>query len=122
MSIRELTCIGCPLGCSLEVDLMDMDNIKVNGAGCGRGESYGIKECTNPTRIVTTTVKIAGGSEIMLPVKTEKDIPKELIFECIKKLKNIEVTAPVKTGDIVVPNILNTGINIVATEDVNKNA
>lgn len=119
MDKREITCICCPLGCSLEVS-SENNIFSVKGNSCKRGEDYGIKECSNPTRILTTTVQVLGGSEILVPVKTESDIPKALIYEAVKSLKNIKVQAPVKIGDIIVKNILNTGVNIVASKNVNK--
>lgn len=120
MEKRELICICCPLGCSLEVDLSDGNNIKVKGNSCKRGEVYGIKECTNPTRIVTTTVFVKDGLEEVLPVKTERGIPKDKIFDCVRFLKDVTVEAPVKIGDIIVDNILDIGVNIVATKNIKK--
>lgn len=116
---KELICISCPLGCNLEVSIDDED-IKVRGNSCKRGEVYGIKECTNPTRIVTSTIFVKNGVEEVLPVKTEKDIPKDKIFDCIRLLKDIEVEAPVKIGDVVVANVLGTGINVVATKSMEE--
>jgi CxxC motif-containing protein len=120
MTKKELTCIGCPLGCSLEVIIEDDNNIKVSGNTCKKGEIYGIKECTNPTRIVTTTVKVINGTEEMLPVKTENDIPKGVIFDIVKLLKTVNVKAPVSVGDVVLKNVLNTGVNIVAAKNIEK--
>lgn len=116
---RELTCIGCPLGCSLEVEIDKEKVIKVSGNSCNIGYEYGIKECTNPTRIVTTTVFVQGGQSPTVSVKTERDIPKDMIFECIAALKGITVKAPINIGDVIVTNILNTGVNIIATKRVN---
>jgi CxxC motif-containing protein len=116
---RELTCIGCPLGCNLEVELDGGKVIKVSGNSCKIGYEYGIKECTNPTRIVTTTVFVEGGQYPTVSVKTEKDIPKDKIFDCIAALKGITVKAPINIGDIIVSNVLNTGVNIIATKRVN---
>jgi CxxC motif-containing protein len=118
MDKRELICICCPLGCNLEVDLSDKDNIKVKGSSCRRGEEYGIKECTNPTRIVTTTVFVKNRSEEVLPVKTERDIPKDRIFDCVRVLSYVTAEAPVKIGDVIVENVLDTGVNIVATKNI----
>ncbi len=120
MEKRELICISCPLGCNLEVDLTDESNIKVKGNSCKRGEVYGIKECTNPTRIVTSTVLVKNGAEEVVPVKTERDIPKARIFDCVNHLKDIEIEAPIIIGQIIVENILGTGVNIVATKNVSK--
>lgn len=118
MAKKELTCISCPLGCNLEIDIKDENNILVTGNSCKRGEIYGIKECTNPTRIVTTTIAVKNGVEPIVPVKTERDIPKDKIFDCIRFLKDIEIEAPVKIGAVIAADIFNTGVNIVATKNV----
>ncbi|WP_055669177.1 DUF1667 domain-containing protein [Desnuesiella massiliensis] len=120
MNKRELICIGCPMGCNLEVEIENNNVKKVSGNSCKIGEEYAIKECSNPTRIVTTSVGIIGGIFDTLSVKTEKDIPKDKIEECIRELKDIVVKAPVKIGDIIVSNIANTGVNIIATRKIDK--
>ncbi|MBU3111166.1 DUF1667 domain-containing protein [Clostridium lacusfryxellense] len=120
MSIRELTCIGCPVGCALEVEL-DGDNVlKVTGNACKIGENYGKKECTNPTRVVTSSVIVTGGDITTLPVKTESDIPKNVIYDCVKALKGVIVKAPILIGDVVLKNVLGTGVDIIATKNVKK--
>lgn len=116
----ELTCIGCPMGCQLQVEIEEDKVIKVTGNLCKRGEVYGEKECTNPTRIITTSVMVEGGSIEAVSVKTEKDVPKEKIYEVIKELKEITVKAPVKIGDVIIENIAQTGINIIATKNVEE--
>lgn len=118
MNTRELICIGCPMGCSLKVKIQGEKVIEVTGYTCKRGEEYGKKECTNPTRIVTSTVFVENGEVNALPVKTEKDIPKDKIFECIKELKGIVVKAPISIGDIIVKNVADTGVNIVAAKHI----
>ena len=118
MEKKELTCIGCPMGCSLMIELNENVPVKVTGNACKIRETYAVKECTNPTRIVTTTVKVVGGKYPTVSVKTSKDIPKDKIFECLKALKDLTVHAPVHVGDIIYENILGTGVNIVATRNV----
>ncbi|WML37722.1 DUF1667 domain-containing protein [Clostridium sp. OS1-26] len=120
MSMRELICIGCPIGCQLQVKLDGKEVVEVTGNTCKKGEDYAKKECTNPTRIVTSSVYVEGGEIGVVPVKTESDIPKEKIFDCIKALKGIVVKAPINIGDVIVENILNTGVNIVATRKVDE--
>jgi CxxC motif-containing protein len=102
---RELTCIGCPLGCSITVTMNGTDVVSVTGNTCPRGDAYARKEVTNPTRIVTSTVRVEGGISPMVNVKTASDIPKAKIFECASALKNVVVTAPVKIGDVVLSNV-----------------
>ena len=114
--MTELICIVCPKGCHLHVD--EQDDYKVTGNSCAKGAEYGHKELTNPTRVITSTVIITGAAHSRLPVKTDRDIPKPLIFESMKLLNGVEVQSPVKTGDIIVKDILGTGVNFVATRDM----
>ena len=115
---RELTCIGCPLGCSITVTMNGTDVVSVTGNTCPRGDAYARKEVTNPTRIVTSTVRVEGGISPMVNVKTASDIPKAKIFECTNALKNVVVTAPVKIGDVVLSNVAGTGVDVVAAKNI----
>lgn len=115
---KDLICIGCPVGCSLQVILEQGKVVEVRGNSCPKGKSYGEKECTNPTRIVTSLVKVKGGEIKVVSVKTEKDIPKEKIIQCIEDLKGIIVEAPVNLGDIILENVAHTGVNVIATKSV----
>ena len=118
MEIKEFVCIRCPLGCHLQVSLEDGNVIKVEGNSCPRGDEYGRAESTNPTRTITTIVRVTGGRLPMVSVKTNGEIPKDKIFACMKELENITLQAPVSIGDIILENIAGTGINVVATKDV----
>ena len=118
METRNLTCISCPMGCQITVEMDNGDVICVTGNTCKRGEVYARKEVTNPTRIVTSTVRIKGGTAEMVSVKTKTDIPKNKIFECIRNLKGIEVSAPVHIGDVIVADVAGTGVDIVATKNI----
>ena len=118
MEEKNLTCIGCPMGCSLIVKIKDGEVQSVEGNTCKRGIVYGKKEVTNPTRIVTTTVRVLNGTEKVVSVKTKEDIPKEKIFDCIRELKNVIVTAPVQMGDIILHDVAGTGVDIVATKNI----
>lgn len=118
MEKRELTCIGCPLGCALTVEMKDGEILSITGNTCKRGEEYACKEVTNPTRIVTSIVKVEGGKIPMVSVKTKSDIPKNKIFDCVKGLQSICVKAPVRIGDVIVPDIAGTGVPVVATKNV----
>ncbi len=114
--MTELTCIGCPLGCRLTVD--EENDYAVTGHTCKRGEVYGKNELKNPTRVLTTTVEAVGGIHGRCPVRTESAIPKGKLFEAMKELSKVKVTAPVKCGEVVVENILGTGVNVIATRDL----
>lgn len=116
----ELTCIGCPIGCSLNVEMIGRDVINVTGYSCKKGKEYAQKEVTNPTRILTSVVRVNGGDMPVVSIKTENDVPKYKIEECIKLLKNVEVDAPIKIGDVLLQNVADTGVNIVATRNIRK--
>lgn len=118
METRNLTCIGCPLGCSLSVQIENEQVVSVSGNTCPRGDSYARKEVTNPTRIVTSTVRIAGANGGMVSCKTQDDIPKNMIFDVVNALKDVEVNPPVRIGDVLVENVAGTGVNVVATKNV----
>ena len=114
----KLTCIACPMGCPLSVEMDGDKVVSVTGNTCPRGKVYAEKEVSNPTRIVTSVVRVSGGESVMVSVKTKEDIPKGKIFDVVKALKDVEVPAPVKIGDVVVPNVAGTGVDIVATKNV----
>lgn len=114
--MKQLICIVCPKGCHLNVD--EENNFAVTGNGCPRGAEYGKKELTHPTRVITSTVKIAGAAHSRCPVKTDCDIPKELIFRAMELLNGVELHAPVHRGDVVLKDILGTGANFIVTKDL----
>lgn len=117
--MRELTCIGCPLGCSLRVFEED-GGLRVEGNTCPRGETYAKNEVLCPKRTVTSTVAVRGGAVSRLSVRTLTDIPKEKIFACMEEIKAVRVDAPVAIGDIVLPDVAGTGVALIATKNVPK--
>lgn len=118
MEKRELTCIGCPLGCALTVEMNGNEVVSVTGNTCKRGDDYARKEVTNPTRIVTSSVKVEDGTLSAVSVKTEQDIPKGKIFDCVTALKDITVKAPVHIGDVILADVAGTGVDVIATKNV----
>ncbi len=117
---KSLICIGCPLGCMITANLDDGVVTEVSGHSCKNGEKYASKELTCPTRTVTSTVKVFGGDSPMLSVKTKKDIPKEKITACISALKDCECQAPIEIGEIILKNVADTGIDVVATKCIHS--
>ena len=121
MEERNLICINCPMGCPLTVTLNDQGEvISVTGNTCPRGDAYGRKEVTNPTRIVTSSLPVSGAKTgmSMVSVKTAQDIPKGAIFDVIKDIKDLVVPAPVHIGDVVKADVAGTGVDMIATRDV----
>ena len=116
---KEMICVSCPIGCPLSVEL-DEDGkvLSVSGNTCKRGEKYAIDECTNPVRMLTSTIKVNGGALPVVPVKTASPIPKGMMFECMKAINSEVVDAPVKMGDVLISNICDTGVDIIATNEV----
>lgn len=120
MHEKEIVCIVCPIGCRLTVTKDDGNSLgySVTGHTCKRGIEYGIKEMRNPTRVITSTVKINNAHLNRLPVKTKGPIAKNLNFDCMKIINSIEVEAPIKIGEVIVSNILETGVDLVATRSM----
>lgn len=115
---KILTCITCPLGCTLKIYLKGKNISRIEGNKCKRGPEYAEKELFSPLRTVCSTVQVEGGIYPVCPVKTDKPIPKELIMACMKEINRAVLTAPVSIGQVVIQNVLNTGSNIVTTRDL----
>ncbi len=118
MEKRQLTCIRCPRGCQITAEIENDEVLEITGNGCMRGEVYAKNEIKNPRRVVTTTVSVKNGVSPVVPVKTNGDIPKGKVEECVVELKNVVVEAPVAVGDVVCKNVADTGIDVVATGSV----
>jgi CxxC motif-containing protein len=117
---KEMICIGCPMGCYLSVDYIGTTIADVSGNRCKVGLEYAEKEISNPERTLTTTVKVKHGHLPLVSVRTNKSIPKSRILDAMNLLAKIEVEAPIKIGELIVQNIFNTGVNIVATKNISK--
>jgi len=115
---RRISCIMCPLSCEGQVTLQDGEIIKTEGFGCNRGLAYARQEVTAPERILTTTVRVEGGELPLLPVMSNRGLPKDKVLPCARALAKCKVKAPVKAGDVVCANILGLGVDIVATRNI----
>lgn len=113
--MTQLICITCPKGCHLTVD--EDNDYAVTGNACPRGAVYGKNELQHPVRVVTSTVRLSGGAQPRLPVKTDQALPKDKVFDCMALLDTIEAAAPVHVGDVLAANICGTDVNIVATKN-----
>lgn len=116
--MKEFVCICCPMGCHLKVDDSNKDNIIVTGNTCNRGKIYGINEVTAPKRMVTSSVKVKNGKDLVVSVKTKEAIDKKLIFDVLEALKGVELEAPVRIGDVVIKNVCGSNIDVVASRNV----
>ena len=116
--ITHYLCIGCPLGCRLEVEEDEGQIVEVRGFACKRGKDYAEREHTDPRRLVATTIQIEGGIWSRLPVKTSQPIPKDAVRSLCRALRQVRVNAPVKRGAVVASNLVGTDVDIIATRDV----
>lgn len=120
METRNLTCIGCPMGCSLTVELQNGLPVTVTGNTCKKGDEYARKEVTDPRRIVTSTMRLLGGTAPVVSCKTASDIPKGSIFAVVEAIAHCSAAAPVTIGDVLLANVCGLGVDIVATKSVAK--
>ncbi len=114
---KNLICVSCPLGCPIEVEVENGEILSVTGNTCKRGDKYARDELTNPVRSLTTTVSLVGGKLPVVPVKSSKPVPKDKMFDCMKLINKTAIKAPVKIGDVVISDILGTGVDIVVTNN-----
>ena len=117
-TIQSMICIGCPLGCQLEVEHHGAVAWRVRGFGCKQGKEYGVQEATDPRRMVTTTVALDGGLWARLPVRTAAPIPKPLVADVCRRLHTLRIAAPVHMGDVVLADALGTGVDVIATRSL----
>jgi CxxC motif-containing protein len=115
---REMTCIVCPNGCQLAVTVSTEGQPEVRGALCKKGEEYARAELLNPVRTLTTTVRVSGGELPLVSVRTARPVPKAVMREAAKVLSHVEVAAPIALHQMVVRNLLGTGIEVLATREI----
>ena len=115
---RILTCIVCPRGCTLTVQVEDGRVASVEGYSCKRGIVYAETECIHPTRTLTTTMALEGGG--VLAVRTDKPIPKELVFDCMKEINSIKAPKGTRIGTILIADVLGTGANVIASQNADE--
>lgn len=116
MERQELVCIGCPIGCQLVVE-----NLQVTGNQCRIGAVYGVEEVTDPRRLLTTSIKVSnleGTTFKVLSVKTTNPVPKDMIFPCLQAIKSFSYVGNVSVGDVVLEDLLGLGISVVATRSI----
>lgn len=116
--IKNMICIECPKGCALAVDIENGKVVKVEGAKCPKGAAYAVMEVHEPMRILTATIASERLSLKLVPVRTNKPIPKKDILRAMEEIRKAKIKAPVKVGDIIIKDLLGLGVKVVATRSV----
>jgi CxxC motif-containing protein len=116
--VTHYLCTGCPLGCRLEVEYEEREIVEVRGFSCKRGKTFAQQEFSDPRRSVATTVRVEGGLWARVPVKTAAEVPKDRVHALCDALHELTLTAPVAMGDVVLPDALGTGVDVVASRDM----
>lgn len=117
---HNYVCINCPLSCSLELTEENGDVLEVTGNECKVGVRYAEEEFKDPRRVVTTTILVRDGTLPVLPVRTTEAIPKRLVIDAVRALAEVVVQAPVTEGQVIYPDIMNTGVDVIASRDLMK--
>ena len=120
MNKREITCIVCPLGCKIIVKTDGTNCEIVEGNKCKRGIEYAHSEALDPKRVLTSSILVMSGEWPLVSVKTTKPIPKDMLSQVLHEIKETVVKAPVSIGDVLINNVCNLGIDLVATKTVEK--
>ncbi|MBQ3501539.1 MAG: DUF1667 domain-containing protein [Oscillospiraceae bacterium] len=115
--IKNITCICCPKGCLITLDTENPE-ATIKGNACAQGFDYALGELLHPMRTVSSTAKITGAIHPRIPVRTSGNIPKEMIFDVMAEINKISVESPVKCGDVLIENVLGTGVDIIACRDM----
>lgn len=115
---KHLTCIGCPMGCPLELIIVDGEIHEISGNDCNRGEDYARQEHTNPRRMVSTTMTCISGIWPRLPVKTAEAVPKDKVMAVVRALHSLKIEAPVQMGQVILNDVAGTGIAVIATRSL----
>jgi len=112
---KHFTCVTCPVGCEVDVEVKDGSIVSLTGNKCDKVKEFVLQELKEPMRVLTTIVRIKGAKYAMLPVRTDKLIPKRLFMQAIEELASIDLQAPVHMSDVIVKDVAGSGANIVAT-------
>ncbi len=115
---RHFTCVICPIGCEIDVELANGDVVSMEGNKCAKSEEFVLQELREPMRTLTTTVHISGARWPMLPVRTDKPIPRRLLFEVMAELSVVAVRAPVRMSDVIARDVGGTGVDVVASRNM----
>lgn len=119
---KTIICTTCPNGCEITAEYTDRKDFSIEGNRCSRGYEFTLNECFEPKRMFTASVRLKDAYRKMLPLRSDIPVPKELLIEIAKHIKDIEVNAPVDSRQIIVKNVLGTGADLVSSMRVEANS
>lgn len=119
MEIKELICVNCPMGCRIHVTMDGRTVVKTEGNTCPKGKVYAEQECVRPMRILTSTVRIIGAAERVLPVITKDAIPLDMMDTAMKEIRRVRIDAPVKVDQVIIQDLAGTGVSLIASRSMN---
>ncbi len=122
MTEHEIVCVSCPVGCQIKVQIEGGKLTRLEGHRCPRGEAYARQEALEPKRVLATSVKVEGGACPLTSVRTDRPVPKERLTELMKEIKRLTIKAPVEIGQVVAPDLLGTGADLITTRAVARDA
>lgn len=117
---KDITCIICPIGCKIQVKTDGKHFEICEGHKCKRGIEYARSEALDPRRMLTSSVLVKDGEWPLVSIKSSKPVPKNKVFEILTEIKNAKIDAPVNLGKIIIKNVANTNIDIIATKSIKK--
>jgi CxxC motif-containing protein len=118
MANREIICINCPIGCRIDLSISDSGEIEATGFQCKIGKEYAVQEYRDPRRVLTTTIRTESNSRPVLPVRSKGTIPRDRLKDCVEFLSRLKVKAPLQAGEVVVSDMMGTGVEIICTDDL----
>lgn len=115
---KDIICTVCPTGCTIRVEGKNGAITKIEGFSCPRGKVYAENEFISPVRILTSTAKVNNAKSPLVPVRSKSPVPKDKLFDCMAEIRKLELSAPINRGDVLIPDICGTGVDIIASGEV----
>ena len=115
---KDIICTVCPTGCTITVEGENGNITKIEGYTCPRGKVYAENEFISPVRILTSTAKVKNSKTPLVAVRSKTPVPKDKLFACMDEIRKLELSAPIKRGDVLIHNICDSGVDIIASGEI----
>jgi CxxC motif-containing protein len=114
---ERLTCVLCPIGCAIEA-VRRGDDLDVRGNECPEGVDFAVQEILHPKRNLSASVPLKGTPSRMVSVRLSAPVPRDIIYPVLAAIAALRPEAPVRRGQVLMANVLNTGADVIATRTV----